>query len=201
MEKIDYLDFIKKFNETEENEAKINLVNQIIRTDLNLDIELRAVSLATDDLGNLDSLFNEIVAVTETYMKKSIIYFEALRNYTTLDVKDEYDGIENYNIQIEEILKNNIMIKRYYDTVNEIHNRKQLDIVKELSRSLKDIPSIEEVDKMTKDFSKIFNEDNKENLKTLQDISSFNDPAMKTLKDAIYSSIPQEDEGIVDKNK
>lgn len=56
---------------------------------------------------------------------------------------------------------------------------------------MKNLPSVEEVDKMTQDFEKVFSKENENNIKILQDIVTFNDPAMKAIKDTIYETIPQ----------
>lgn len=193
MEKVDYLEFIKKLDEIENYQEKVNLVNNILNHNITLDLEMATVALAIDDLSDLDVLLNSTVNnfVVDYYMKKSVVFFEMIKNYTFLDLKDEYDVAENYNIQLEEILKLNEFVKRYFSIVNEIYKQKNIKIIQDFSDSLKNLPSVEEVDKMTQDFEKVFSKENENNIKILQDIVTFNDPAMKAIKDTIYETIPQ----------
>lgn len=193
MEKVDYLEFVKKLDEIENYQEKVNLVNNILNHNITLDLEMATVALAIDDLSDLDVLLNSTANnfVVDYYMKKSVVFFEMIKNYTFLDLKDEYDVAENYNIQLEEILKLNEFVKRYFSIVNEIYNQKNIKIIQDFSDSLKNLPSVEEVDKMTQDFEKIFSKENENNIKILQDIVTFNDPAMKAIKDTIYETIPQ----------
>lgn len=193
MEKVDYLEFVKKLDEIENYQEKVNLVNNILNHNITLDLEMATVALAIDDLSDLDVLLNSTVNnfVVDYYMKKSVVFFEMIKNYTFLDLKDEYDVAENYNIQLEEILKLNEFVKRYFSIVNEIYKQKNIKIIQDFSDSLKNLPSVEEVDKMTQDFEKVFSKENENNIKILQDIVTFNDPAMKAIKDTIYETIPQ----------
>lgn len=193
MEKVDYLEFVKKLDEIENYQEKVNLVNNILNHNITLDLEMATVALAIDDLSDLDVLLNSTVNnfVVDYYMKKSVVFFEMIKNYTFLDLKDEYDVAENYNIQLEEILKLNEFVKRYFSIVNEIYKQKNIKIIQDFSDSLKNLPSVEEVDKMTQDFEKVFSKENENNIKILQDIVAFNDPAMKAIKDTIYETIPQ----------
>ena len=193
MEKVDYLEFVKKLDEIENYQEKVNLVNNILNHNITLDLEMATVALAIDDLSDLDVLLNSTVNnfVVDYYMKKSVVFFEMIKNYTFLDLKDEYDVAENYNIQLEELLKLNEFVKRYFSIVNEIYKQKNIKIIQDFSDSLKNLPSVEEVDKMTQDFEKVFSKENENNIKILQDIVTFNDPAMKAIKDTIYETIPQ----------
>ena len=193
MEKVDYLEFIKKLDEIESYQEKVDLVNNILNHNITLDLEMATVALAIDDLSDLDVLLNSTANnfVVDYYMKKSVVFFEMIKNYTFLDLKDEYDVAENYNIQLEEILKLNEFVKRYFSIVNEIYKQKNIKIIQDFSDSLKNLPSVEEVDKMTQDFEKVFSKENENNIKILQDIVTFNDPAMKAIKDTIYETIPQ----------
>lgn len=193
MEKVDYLEFVKKLDEIENYQEKVNLVNNILNHNITLDLEMATVALAIDDLSDLDVLLNSTANnfVVDYYMKKSVVFFEMIKNYTFLDLKDEYDVAENYNIQLEEILKLNEFVKRYFSIVNEIYKQKNIKIIQDFSDSLKNLPSVEEVDKMTQDFEKVFSKENENNIKILQDIVTFNDPAMKAIKDTIYETIPQ----------
>ena len=193
MEKVDYLEFVKKLDEIEDYQEKVNLVNNILNHNITLDLEMATVALAIDDLSDLDVLLNSTVNnfVVDYYMKKSVVFFEMIKNYTFLDLKDEYDVAENYNIQLEELLKLNEFVKRYFSIVNEIYKQKNIKIIQDFSDSLKNLPSVEEVDKMTQDFEKVFSKENESNIKILQDIVTFNDPAMKAIKDTIYETIPQ----------
>ena len=193
MEKVDYLEFIKKLDEIESYQEKVDLVNNILNHNITLDLEMATVALAIDDLSDLDVLLNSTANnfVVDYYMKKSVVFFEMIKNYTFLDLKDEYDVAENYNIQLEELLKLNEFVKRYFSIVNEIYKQKNIKIIQDFSDSLKNLPSVEEVDKMTQDFEKVFSKENENNIKILQDIVTFNDPAMKAIKDTIYETIPQ----------
>ena len=193
MEKVDYLEFVKKLDEIENYQEKVNLVNNILNHNITLDLEMATVALAIDDLSDLVVLLNSTANnfVVDYYMKKSVVFFEMIKNYTFLDLKDEYDVAENYNIQLEEILKLNEFVKRYFSIVNEIYKQKNIKIIQDFSDSLKNLPSVEEVDKMTQDFEKVFSKENENNIKILQDIVTFNDPAMKAIKDTIYETIPQ----------
>lgn len=193
MEKVDYLEFVKKLDEIENYQEKVDLVNNILNHNITLDLEMATVALAIDDLSDLDVLLNSTANnfVVDYYMKKSVVFFEMIKNYTFLDLKDEYDVAENYNIQLEEILKLNEFVKRYFSIVNEIYKQKNIKIIQDFSDSLKNLPSVEEVDKMTQDFEKVFSKENENNIKILQDIVTFNDPAMKAIKDTIYETIPQ----------
>lgn len=197
MEKIDYLDFIKQLTEIKDMTEKRAFVEKILIQNTNLDLEMATVKMAFEDLEDLDSLFDDSQPITEYYMKKSIIFFEIIKNYTLLDVKDN-DIVENYNIELEELLKENIYVKRIFDSIKTIYENDKIKVVQEFAKVIKNLPAPEEVEKMANDFQQVFDEGNKENLKILQDIVSYNDPAMKNLKDTVYSAIPKQEETILD---
>lgn len=197
MEKIDYLDFIKQLTEIKDMTEKRASVEKILIQNTNLDLEMATVKMAFEDLEDLDSLFDDSQPITEYYMKKSIIFFEIIKNYTLLDVKDN-DIVENYNIELEELLKENIYVKRIFDSIKTIYENDKIKVVQEFAKVIKNLPAPEEVEKMANDFQQVFDEGNKENLEILQDIVSYNDPAMKNLKDTVYSAIPKQEETILD---
>lgn len=197
MEKIDYLDFVKQLTEVKDTIEKKALVEKILVQNIDLDLEMATVKMSFEDLEDLDSLFDDSQPITEYYMKKSTIFFEIIRNYTFLDVKDN-DVVENYNIELEELLKENAYIKRVYDSIEAIYENDKIKVVQEFAKVIKDLPTPEEVEKMANDFQQVFDEGNKENLEILQDIVSYNDPAMKNLKDTVYSVIPEQKETILD---
>lgn len=197
MEKIDYLDFVKQLTEVKDTIEKKALVEKILVQNIDLDLEMATVKMSFEDLEDLDSLFDDSQPITEYYMKKSTIFFEVIRNYTFLDVKDN-DVVENYNIELEELLKENAYIKRVYNSIEAIYENDKIKVVQEFAKVIKDLPTPEEVEKMANDFQQVFDEGNKENLEILQDIVSYNDPAMKNLKDTVYSAIPEQKETILD---
>ena len=59
MEKVDYLEFVKKLDEIENYQEKVNLVNNILNHNITLDLEMATVALAIDDLSDLVDISEE----------------------------------------------------------------------------------------------------------------------------------------------
>lgn len=182
---MDYLKFVDEFNKGE-----IKDVSPYIKKDINMDLEMMAIENGVEILNDLDRINDGSIPVTEYFMKRSVIYFQMLKDYTTLEfLGDNDDSVENYNIAIEEEFKKNVFIKRYYEGVNEVYHSQQLIAIKELTNALKNVPSVEDVEKMAKDFDNVLGDKNSEKLKLLNDVMVFNDPSMKMLKDTIYNTV------------
>lgn len=188
MEKRDYLDFVKEFNEANEIK-KVEMVESILKKNLSVEDEMANVTIAMQEINSLNEIFDGSNIVVEYYLKKNIIFFEVLKGYTILNIKEDDVDVNNYNIIMEEILLESLMIKRFYNIVKELETRNDIQVIKDLNIALKNIPDEGSVKRMTEDFSKILNPDNKENLKLLQDIVAFNDPSMKILKESVYDSM------------
>lgn len=184
---INYLDYLKSIEGKSVEEIN---VDEILKKDVNYDLELGVISTIINELKDVKRLFDTdmINDIVEMYMEKSIIFFNIIREYTTLKLNLDDDVVDNYNIILEEALKTNPLVCRCYKGIEEINAKQRLKIVESLSELLKDIPDVEDVEEMTKNFNELFSENNKESLKLLENITSFNDPSMKALKEVVYDA-------------
>ncbi len=182
---INYLDYLKSIEGKSVEEINIS---EILKKDMNYDLELLTVSMIQNDLIGLEGLLDSLGNSVALYMEKSIVYFDILKQYTILKINDGEDIIDNYNIILEEALKKNIFIQRCYQSTKELNLRRKMNVIDTLSDALENIPDAEEMKNISKDFEKMFSKENEGNLKLLESIATFNDPSMKALKDVVYDS-------------
>lgn len=182
---INYLDYLKSIEGKSVEEIN---TSEILKKDMNYDLELLTVSMIQNDLIGLEGLLDSLGNSVALYMEKSIVYFDILKQYTILKINDGEDIIDNYNIILEEALKKNIFIQRCYQSTKELNLRRKMNVIDTLSDALENIPDAEEMKNISKDFEKMFSKENEGNLKLLESIATFNDPSMKALKDVVYDS-------------
>lgn len=182
---INYLDYLKSIEGKDIEEINIS---EILKKNINYDLELLTVSMIQNDLVDLEELLDSLDNSVALYMEKSIVYFDMLKQYTTLKINDGEDIVDNYNIILEEALKKNIFVYRCYESTKELNFRRKMNVVDSLSEALENIPDTEEMRNISKDFEKMFSKENEGNLKLLESIATFNDPSMKALKDVVYDS-------------
>lgn len=177
MEKIKYSEFIKNIKE--------NDISQILVNNMDLQLEMATVTSILEKLSNLDIISNSLDSIVAHYMKKNIVFFEIVKNYTILDISEQ-DSIENYNIELEEKLKANVYIKRVYSTISDVIETNNIKIISEFKIALENLPSAQETNEVLGNFEKIFSTGNQENLNILKEIVAYNDPTLKTLKEVVY---------------
>ena len=182
---INYLDYLKSIEGKSVEEIN---TSEILKKDMNYDLELLTVSMIQNDLIGLEGLLDSLGNSVALYMEKSIVYFDILKQYTILKINDGEDIIDNYNIILEEALKKNIFIQRCYQSTKELNLRRKMNVIDTLSDALENIPDAEDMKNISKDFEKMFSKENEGNLKLLESIATFNDPSMKALKDVVYDS-------------
>lgn len=181
---INYLDYLKKINGLSVEEIN---VDEILKKDINYDLEILTVTMIQNDLIELEGLLDSLESSVALYMEKSITYFNIIKQYTTLKINNGENIIDNYSIILEEALLKNPFIRRCYQSTRELNFRRKMSAIDTLNEALENIPNTEDVENMTKNFNELFDSKNKENLKLLEGIVSFNDPSMKNVRDIIYN--------------
>ena len=182
---INYLDYLKKINGLSVEEIN---VDEILKKDINYDLEMLTVTMIQNDLIELEGLLDSLESSVALYMEKSITYFNIIKQYTILKINNGEDIIDNYSIILEEALLKNPFIRRCYQSTKELNFRRKMSAIDTLNEALENIPNTEEMKNISEDFEKMFSKENKDNLKILENIVAFNDPSMKALKDVVYDA-------------
>ena len=120
-----------------------------------------------------------------SFLKRSIIYFCALENYTNFDISSLDMGMENFNICLEMALKKNELIAHYYQVVEDVLRQQELTMIRELDNLFKTMPSIQDLDTMQNKLKNMFSEESEDKLKLIEGILAYNDPTMKVIKDTM----------------
>ena len=122
-----------------------------------------------------------------SFLKRSIIYFCALENYTNFDISSLDMGMENFDICLEMALKKNELIAHYYQVVEDVLRQQELTMIRELDNLFKKMPSIQDLDEMQNKLKNMFSEESDDKLKLIEGILAYNDPTMKIIKDTMLN--------------
>lgn len=180
MEEMNYLDFLEevKTKSADEiykylNEQNI-LINEVSATDEFLIVGevIRRINLCDREDSNQYS-----------FLKRSIIYFEVIENYTNLNISSLDMGMENYNISIELALKKNDLIFHFYQSVQDVLREQEIKIIGEMCKILDSASQMNKIDSIEQSISNMFSGMSDDKLKLIDGILAYNDPTLKAIKD------------------
>lgn len=180
MEEMNYLDFLEevKTKNVDEiykylNEQNI-LINEVSATDEFLIVGevIRRINLCDREDSNQYS-----------FLKRSIIYFEVIENYTNLNISSLDMGMENYNISIELALKKNDLIFHFYQSVQDVLREQEIKIIGEMCKILDSASQMNKIDSIEQSISNMFSGMSDDKLKLIDGILAYNDPTLKAIKD------------------
>lgn len=183
--KLSYVDFL--------NEIKGKSVNEICELLKDNKVYVENIT-STDEFLIVGEVIRRIKLCDTTdsnqysFLKRSIIYFNALENFTNFDISSLDMGMENYNICLEMALQSNPQIKHYYNVVDDVLREEELKMIRELDKLFKKMPSIQDLDVMQRKLKNMFSDESDERLKLIEGILAYNDPTMKTIKDTMLDS-------------
>ena len=180
MEEMNYLDFLEevKTKNVDEiykylNEQNI-LINEVSATDEFLIVGevIRRINLCDREDSNQYS-----------FLKRSIIYFEVIENYTNLNISSLDMGMENYNISIELALKKNDLIFHFYQSVQDVLKEQEIKIIGEMCKILDSASQMNKIDSIEQSINNMFSGISDDKLKLIDGILAYNDPTLKAIKD------------------
>ena len=188
--KISYISFLEDIQGKEVNEiyelliSKNIFVDKISSTDEFLIVgeAMRRIQLCDKSDSNQYS-----------FLKRSIIYFDALEHFTKFDISSLDMGMENYDIYLEMALQQNVQIKHYYDVIEDVLREEELKMIRELDKLFKTMPSIEDLDTMQQKLKNMFDDESTDRLKLIEGILAYNDPSMKAIKDVMLDETLMEE--------
>lgn len=128
-----------------------------------------------------------------SFLKRSIIYYEALENFTNFEISSLDMGMENYDIYLEMALQNNPQIKHYYNVMEDVLREEELKMIRELDTLFRKMPSVQDLDVMQQKLKNMFNDESTDRLKLIEGILAYNDPSMKAIKDVMLDETLMED--------
>lgn len=128
-----------------------------------------------------------------SFLKRSIMYFEALENLTNFEISSLDMGMENYDIYLEMALQNNPQIRHYYNVVEDVLREEELKMIRELDTLFRKMPSVQDLDTMQQKLKNMFDEESTDRLKLIEGILAYNDPSMKAIKDVMLDETLMED--------
>lgn len=180
MEEMNYLDFLEevKTKNADEiykylNEQNI-LINEVSATDEFLIVGevIRRINLCDREDSNQYS-----------FLKRSIVYFEVIENYTNLNISSLDMGMENYNISIELALKKNDLIFHFYQSVQDVLREQEIKIIGEMCKILDSASQINKINSIEQSINNMFSGMSDDKLKLIDGILAYNDPTLKAIKD------------------
>lgn len=190
MEENNYKNLLEKINGKTLSEVK-DIVNKNV--EFKNDLGYFQQYIEVQDIMDRLSIYDDYSDITSYLIfKNELIFSSVLANFTNLEVLPEDAGANNHNIYLEMALKENPLIKNFYDITNEALARRDNLLIHELNQTLNGLPSIEEIEKLKEEMSHVFDETGDEKLEQINNILSFNDPTMKMIKDTINKVSVQE---------
>lgn len=180
-----YLEFVEKvkgknINEVEEILSKINIFKE--------DISALDEFLIVGEVVRRINLCDKKDPIQFSFLKRTIIYFAVLENYTTFDISSEEMSTENFILSLEITFKKNILINHFYTVVEDTLKYQEMNVIAELVNLLQNIPSVQELDNIQQKFKDMFDETSENKLKIIDSILAYNDPTMQTIKDALLDN-------------
>lgn len=141
----------------------------------------------------VDSVVSEILKLSKEIpsiylsVKKQIIFFNFLKIFTNIEMVPEDEPMNEYNIDLEIAFKNyDSKCNMFWELVEDGLKIKEQEAINKMVNLLStNIPSIEDIQKVKDEMDNLFKDESPERLKTINDILSFNDPTMLTIKEAL----------------
>lgn len=190
MEENNYKNLLKKIEGKTYSEVKDIVNNNVeFKNDLGYFQQYIEIQDILDRLMVYDD-YNDVTSYL--IFKNELIFNSVLANFTNLEVLPEDAGANNHNIYLEMVLKENPLIKNFYDIANEAFARRDNLLIHELNKTLNGLPSIEEIEKLKEEMSHVFDETGEEKLQQINNILEFNDPTLKMIKETINNVSAQE---------
>lgn len=180
MEEMNYLDFLE--------EIKTKNVDEIYKY-LNEQNILVSEMSATDEFLIVGEVIRRINLCDRedsnqySFLKRSIVYFEVIENYTNLNISSLDMGMENYNISIELALKKNDLIFHFYQSVQDVLKEQEIKIIGEMCKILDSASQMNKIDSIEQSINNMFSGISDDKLKLIDGILAYNDPTLKAIKD------------------
>lgn len=201
---ISYLDFLSKIQGKNVNEIYEMLQNEnIFVEDMSSTNEFLIVGETIRRINLCDTTDSN----QYSFLKRSIVYFNALEYFTKFNISSLDMGMENYNICLEMALMQNIFVGHFYKVVKDVLRQEELKMIRELDKLFNKMPSIQDLDIMQEKLKNMFSNESDERLKLIEGILAYNDPTMKTIKEAMLNEDLMSDDKkndiqtIIDKTK
>ncbi len=182
--KLSFFETLEKFK----NGDELNL-KEIIRerTMSELLVILDGVILQLDllETKKLDEVQYEI-------QKQYTKFFYGLLQCTSLELKEEDFDTDNIDFEFEElILSSSATIRKLYTMIDNMIHKRELGVINDLTKEFKNLPTIEEIDKLKDGIDNIFRDKSEGELSMIESILAYNDPNMKILKDIVTAPVTE----------
>lgn len=181
---IKYEDLLKDISGKNINEmadilsTKYDLFKEVENIDFFVGID-ETVKQILDIPSNLPSIY--------LFLKKEKMFFNAIELLTNIHTLPKDISIEELNLNLEYAFRMmNLKFNMFYEMVEEGLKMKTQSILTDLVKVFDTkLPNIKELEEIKDGLDNMFKDESPEKLQMIENILSFNDPTMTTIKDAI----------------
>lgn len=134
--------------------------------------------------------FSKSIPSVYIYLKEETIFFDELELFTNIEEVPKNGDMNNYSFKLRDIMELiDTRFKTYDKFIDDGLRVVEQSIINELVNVFNTkLPTIEEIQEMKNELDNVFSDESPEKLQKIEDILSFNDPTITSLKDALIQS-------------
>lgn len=134
--------------------------------------------------------FSKNIPSVYIYLKEETIFFDELELFTNIEEVPKNGDMNNYSFKLRDIMGLiDTRFKTYDKFIDDGLRVVEQSIINELVNVFNTkLPTIEEIQEMKNELDNVFSDESPEKLQKIEDILSFNDSTITSLKDALIQS-------------